>query len=220
MKDSTLILGGLGLLWLFNKGKKLYNNLNNLRFGLDGLHIVNFDSTAQTILLNIDFKIFNPYNITLMFYEIDAQIFFNDKAVGNIKSAVNRYIYANSTSIIPMSITLNYSDLGTELWEHITSGGRIDDWRINIKGTVNVQNINIPLALQFIFQDFVSGTEHAVRTVDKAEILHKLIDLGLTEKQAKNAMEENYLQVLSEKRQSETDKIAKEIFTRWQLMMF
>jgi len=158
MKDSTKILLGFGALWLWNSGKRLYNQLDDLRFDLAGFRFITFNSAEQYITLNIDFKIFNPYNIRLMFYAINCDLLFNGMAVGKITSNINRYIFEKSETIIPITLKLHYRDIGSEIWNHIISGGRIDDWLLQIKGSTNIQNITIPLNINFVFQDLgISG---------------------------------------------------------------
>jgi len=157
MKTGTKILLGLGALWVWNGATNLYRKLNELRFGLAGIRFVTFNNEEKYIVLNIDFKIYNPYNIRLMFYSINCELLFNSQFVGKITSNINRYIYEKTETVIPISLRLNYADMGSSVWEHITSGGRIDDWQLTITGTTNIQNITLPLTLNFVFQDFVSG---------------------------------------------------------------
>ena len=157
MKDSTKIFLGFGLLWLWNKGKQLYHQYDDLRFGLAGFKFITYNSDEKYIAVNVDFKIYNPYNLRLMFYSIDSEVLFNNKFVGKITSNINRYIYEKSETVIPMTLKLHYQYMGEEIWRHITSGGRVDDWILKIVGTTNIQNVNIPLDIYFVFQDFVSG---------------------------------------------------------------
>ena len=189
MKDSTKIFLLFGGLWLWNAGKRLYNQFNDLRFGIAGFKFITFSTEEKYIAVNVDFKIYNPYNLRLMFYSINSELLFNGKFVGKITSNINRYIYEKSETVIPITLKLHYQYLGEEIWQHITSGGRVDDWMLQIVGNTNIQNITIPLNLSFVLQDFVSGIG-AINNDEAAEIFNKLYQnrdfVKLYEKAAKD----------------------------------
>ena len=129
----------------------------NLQYGIASFNIVSL--TPESVRLNIGLKVTNRMPFTILLRELrDVKISFNGNQVASIDAMINRNIYGNSETVLPVVVEIDYRAFSSEVWNHIQAGGRIDNWLINIRAKVTADNVsNIPLNINFYWDNIISA---------------------------------------------------------------
>lgn len=153
-KDSKkywLLGAGVFLWWLVGRTA---NAALNLQFKFAGLRFLSIDNERQraTIAIEVAFK--NITQHSMLVRNIAGKLYFNDAYIAHIDQRVNRHIAGGSVSVLSFVVDVNYNEVVQGLKAQLESNS-LDNWAINLQGSLSVDNLYLPLNLNWYAEDFI-----------------------------------------------------------------
>lgn len=110
------------------------------------LSILKIQSTY--IRFGFTLNLANTKNVALTFQEINIKLFLNGKYVGNINNPIMQTIPGMMQQDFIFSLDLGYDQLGGAIWQALLNQ-QVENYRIDIAGTVRVNNKTFPVSALF-----------------------------------------------------------------------
>lgn len=139
MKANPIVVVGLGYLLL---------QVANKAYGAKQLNyfIAKVSWTFPTLFITIGVQ--NPSSADFTIRSFTGTLFANDDEVANVSSFNLTRIKSNAQTFFVVAVRLSLLETGMHLWEILNGAGGISQ-TLKLTGTVNVENVPVPVSLTY-----------------------------------------------------------------------
>jgi LEA14-like dessication related protein len=107
--------------------------------------------SAKEVIVEFDLTIDNPTELTVGINGMDIDVLANGVKVSNIFSQVQVQLEANKLTAIPLKLTINPQLLIQNTTALLSTGLKLDNVVLTMKGKLKIKKFGVPLSIPFIY---------------------------------------------------------------------